>query len=226
MAQVIDIGNVIRLKGYFPLIGAVTLFGIGLFVLSRNRKAVVNQLFAAGVLALAGADAAWFASAHSSSPSSILLWHRIILASHIVTLPAWYLYTASFGSADFREGIRRQRFLAWGIGVMSLFFLCLVPTDYVIQGVLVQNNGSILFPLGWAGKALMIASLALSLVVLSNLETTYRHANRETRRKIEFLVLGLFSILGFQFFWLSRTLLNSAILPHSFFVEMSLRTVN
>ncbi len=136
MAQVIDSGNLIRLKGYFPLIGAVTLFGIGLFVLSRNRKAAVNQLFAAGILALAVADAAWFASVHSSSASILLLWQRIILATHIVMLPAWYLYTACFGSADFREGIRRQRFLAWGIGVMSLLFLCLVPTDYVIQGVL------------------------------------------------------------------------------------------
>jgi len=88
MGQVIDIGNLIRLKVYFSLIGAATLFGIGLFVLSRNRKAAVNQLFAAGMLALAVGDAAWFASAHSSSPSILLLWQRIILASHIVMLPA------------------------------------------------------------------------------------------------------------------------------------------
>ncbi len=216
MSQVIDIGNVVRLKMYFPLMGAVTLFGIGLFVLSRNRKAAVNQLFATGMLALAGADAAWFAFTHASSASVLLLWQRIILASHIVMLPAWYLYTASFGSTDFREAIRRQRLLVWGIGVMSLFFLCLVPTDSMIQGVLVRENGSVLFPLGGAGKALMVASLALSMVVLSNLESTYRHANRETRLQIKFLVLGLFGILGFQIFWLSRTLVSSAIIPHSF----------
>ncbi len=216
MAQAIDIGSVIHLKVYFPLIGAVTLLGIGLIVLSRNRKAAVNQLFAAGMFALAGADAAWFAFVHSSSASALLLWQRIILATHIVMLPAWYLFTASFGSADFREAIRRQRLLVWGIGVMSLFFLCLVPTHYVIQGVLVRDNGSMLFPLGWAGKVFIVASLALSMVVLSNLESTYRHANRETRLQIKFLVLGLFGILGFQIFWLSQTLLHSAIVPHSF----------
>jgi hypothetical protein len=99
---------------------------------------------------------------------------------------------------------------------MSFFFLCLVPTEYVIQGILVRDNGSILFPLGWAGKAFMVASMALSMVILSNLERTYRRANRETRWKIEFLVLGLFGILGFQIFWFSRTLLNAAIVPHSF----------
>jgi len=216
MAQVIDIGNVIRLKMYFPLIGATMLFGLGFFVLCQDRKSAANQFFAAGMFALAGADAAWFASAHSSSPSSLLLWQRVILATHMVMLPAWYLFTASFGSRDFREGIRRQRLVVWGIGVMSFFFLCLVPTEYVIQGILVRDNGSILFPLGWAGKALMVASMALSMVILSNLETTYRRANRETRWKIEFLVLGLFGILGFQIFWFSRTLLNSAIVPHSF----------
>jgi putative PEP-CTERM system histidine kinase len=216
MGQVIDIGNVISLKVYFPLIGATMLFGLGFFVLCQDRKAAVNQLFAAGMLALAGADAAWFALVHSSSASALLLWQRIILATHIVMLPAWYLFTASFGSRDFREGIRRQRLVVWGIGVMSFFFLCLVPTEYVIQGILVRDNGSILFPLGWAGKALMVASMALSMVILSNLETTYRRANRETRWKIEFLVLGLFGILGFQIFWFSRTLLNSAIVPHSF----------
>ncbi|MFQ5804468.1 MAG: XrtA/PEP-CTERM system histidine kinase PrsK, partial [Candidatus Methylomirabilales bacterium] len=48
------------------------------------------------------------------------------------------------------------------------------------------------------------------------LETTYRHANRETRWKIKFLVLGLFGILGFQIFWLSQTLLHAAIVPHAF----------
>ncbi len=147
MAQAIDIGNIIRLKMYFPLIGAVMLFGLGFFVLCRVRRSAANQFFSAGMFALAGADAAWFAFAHSSSLSSLLLWQRIILATHIVMLPAWYFFTASFGSRDFREGIRRQRLVVWGIGVMSFFFLCLVPTEYVIQGILVRDNGSIVFPL-------------------------------------------------------------------------------
>jgi hypothetical protein len=128
MAQVIDMANVRFIGGYFPVISAAMLFGIGLFILSRNRKAAVNQLFSAGMLALAGADVAWFAFAQSSSASWLLLWQRIILATHIVMLPAWYLFSASFGSADFREAIGRQRLLVWGIGMVSLFFLCLIPT--------------------------------------------------------------------------------------------------
>ncbi len=97
MGQVIDIGNVIRLKMYFPFIGATMLFGLGFFVLCRDRKSAANQFFAAGMFALAGADAAWFASAHSSSPSSLLLWQRVILATHIVRLArAAIVYSPNF----------------------------------------------------------------------------------------------------------------------------------
>ena len=66
MVQLIDIGNVMSLAGYLPLIAAAVLAGIGFFVLSRNRKAAVNWLFAAGMFALAGADAAHFGIVQSS----------------------------------------------------------------------------------------------------------------------------------------------------------------
>ncbi len=48
----------IFLAGYLPIVAAVTLLGVGLFVLSHNHKATVNLLFAAGMLATAGVDAA------------------------------------------------------------------------------------------------------------------------------------------------------------------------
>ncbi len=225
MAQPIDIANVTQLAGYLPLIAAATLSGIGLFVLGRNRKAVVNRLFAAAMLALAGADTAWFFFAQSSGASSLVLWQRTIVAAHIVMLPIWYLFSLTFGSTGIREGLRRQRYLAWGVGVVSLFFLCLVPTDFVIQGVQVRYDGSILFPLGWAGKVLMVASLALLMIILSNLEMTFRHADRQTRWKIKFLVLGVFGILGFHIFWLSQKLLHSAIVPDSFVTQSVIHVI-
>ena len=58
--------------------------------------------------------------------------------------------------------------------------------------------------------------MAISMVVLSSLEMTFRLAKRQTRSRIKFLVLGLFGILGFQIFWLSRMLLDSAIFPDAF----------
>ncbi len=153
MAQPIDIANVTQLAGYLPLIAAATPSGIGLFVLGRNRKAVVNRLFVAAMLALAGADTAWFFFAQSSGALSLVLWQRTIVAANIVMLPIWYLFSVTFGSAGIREGLRRQRYLAWGIGVISLFFLCLVPTDSVIQGVQVWYDGSVSFPLGGPARS-------------------------------------------------------------------------
>ncbi len=48
MVQPFGIGKINSLAGYVPLMAAATLCGISLFVLSRNRKAAVNRLFAAG----------------------------------------------------------------------------------------------------------------------------------------------------------------------------------
>jgi len=86
MVQLIDIGNVMSLAGYLPLIAAATLSVIGLFVLSRNRKAAVNRLFAAGMFALAGADAGWLFFVQSSGAFPLVLWQRIMVAAHIVML--------------------------------------------------------------------------------------------------------------------------------------------
>ena len=219
MAQPIEIGNVTLLAGYLPLVAGAMLAGIGLFVLCRNHKAVVNLFFAAGMFALAGADAGWFFFAQSSGAFSLVLWQRIIVAANVVMLPLWYLFSVAFGSTGIWAGLRRQRYLAWAVGVVSLLFLCLVPTDAVIRGVQVRYDGLISFPLGWAGKVLMVASLALSMVILSNLEMTFRHATRQTRWNIKWLVLGVFGILGFHIFWLSRTLVHSSIFPDSFVAQ-------
>ncbi len=219
MAHPIDIAKVSPLAGYLPLMAAALLAGIGLFVLSRNHGVGVNRLFAAGVLALAGVDAAWFGFVQSSGALSLVLWQRTIVAGHIVMLPIWYLFSVTFGSAGIREGLRRQRHLAVGVGVVSLLFLCLVPTDLLIRGAEVRYDGSVTFPLGWTAKALMVASLALSMIVLSNLEMTFRHANRQTRWQIKFMVLGLFGVIGFHIYWLSRTLLHSAISSETFVAQ-------
>lgn len=221
MARLIDIemAHMSPIVGYLPVAAVVMLAGIGLFVLSRNHKAAVNRLFATGMLALACSDAAWFFFVQSSGAASLLLWQRTIVAVNIILLLIWYLFSVTFGSEGIWDGLRRQRHLAWGIGIVSLLLLCLVPSDLVIQGVQVRYDGAISFPLGLAGKLLMIASLAVSMVILSNLEMTFRHANRQTRWQIKFLVLGVFGILGFHIFWLSRTLLHSAILPDSFVAQ-------
>ncbi len=87
----------ISLVGYLPLMAAGVLFGIGLFVLSRNRRAAVNRLFAAGILALAGADAAWFTFVQSSGASSLVLWQRMVAAANIIMLPIWYLFSVTLG---------------------------------------------------------------------------------------------------------------------------------
>ena len=221
MARLIDIemAPVSAMAVYLPLAAAIMLAGIGLFVFSRNYKAGVNRLFGAGMLALACSDAAWFFFVQSSGASSLVLWQRIIVAANIILLLIWYLFSVTFGADSIREGLRHQRYLAWGIGVVSLILLCLVPTDLVIQGVLVRYDETISFPIGWAGTLLVVASLAVSMVILSNLEMTFRHANRQTRWQIKFLMLGVFGILGFHIFWLSRTLLHSAILPDSFVAQ-------
>ncbi len=125
MAQPIDIANVTQLADYLPLIAAAVLTGIGLFVLSRNRRVAINRLFAAGMFALAGADAGWFFFVQSSGAFPLVLWQRIMVAAHIVMLPIWYLFSVTFGSTGIWEGLRRQRHLAVGLRVMSLHILCL-----------------------------------------------------------------------------------------------------
>ena len=219
MARPINIANASPLVIYLPMLAALFLAGIGLFVLSRNRNAPVNRLFAAGMFALAWSDAAWFFFVQSSGASSLVLWQRIIIAANVVLLLVWYLFSVTFGSPSMQHGLWRQRHLAWGVGLASFSFLCLVPTEFIVQGLQVRYDGAISFPLGWAGTFLMVASLALLMVILSNLEMTFRHANRQTRRQIKFLVLGIFGILGFHIFWLSKTLLHSAIVPDSFVAQ-------
>lgn len=211
--------KVIAVTTYIPLMAGVALAGIGLFVLSRNRKAAVNRLFAGGTLALVVADVAWFGFVNSSGASLLVWWQRVVVAAHILMLPIWYLFSVSLGSAGSWTRLHRQRHLAWGIGGVSLIFLALNPTGSVIQGAQVHYDGSITFPLGWAGKAVMLGSLAIAMIILANLEMTFRHADRQTRRKIKFLVLGLFGILGFHIYWLSRTILYSAVITDPFVAQ-------
>lgn len=60
MGQGVDVMDVMGLTTYMLLIAAAALAGLGLFVFSRNHKAAVNRLFAAGMLGLAAVDLGWF----------------------------------------------------------------------------------------------------------------------------------------------------------------------
>src|SRR5471030_1686866 len=156
----------------------------------RERKSIAHRSFAAGMFVLAVESVFNGLSLNAASVKEMIHWQNWGLAT-ISFLPGiWLLFSLSYGRGNYREFLQRWR--------SALVLAFLIPVGLVIlcQGKLIvsakQNSaGHWIFSLGIPGIILNCLFLLGAVLVLINLERTFRASVGTMRWRIKFMVLGL-----------------------------------
>jgi putative PEP-CTERM system histidine kinase len=197
------------------------LFGGAVTVIAarRERRSVAKWLFVAGMGLLAAESVLiGLAAMALANGEDILRWYefgyweqwRLLVLSLVPGV--WLCFSLSFARGDYHDVLKRWRLTVAGAFLappaVAVFF------HYALfRGSPGETPGQWRFPLNVAGYLFFVMFLVVALVVLRNLERTFRASVGTMRWRIKFRVIGLGVLFAVKAYTASQVVLARQIDP-------------
>ena len=190
---------------------AAALFSgaLALAVLLRKRRSFARWCFFAGMGTLAVESALGGISLQASHPEKVAYWQSLVLATKSLLPGFWLAFSLAYSRGNYREFLTTWSYflaaaflipIGISLGFRSELVHLLPPAD-AAQGWSLSFGG--------AGRALNALFLIAAVMILNNLEKTFRSAVGTMRWRIKFVVLGIAVIFAARIYTLSQDLLFS-----------------
>src|SRR2546427_5833036 len=200
-----------NLTAILAFIDALLCCGLAVSVLRLRPLSWSQWSFIGGMLALGAESALNALSVRADSPEDIVYWQWLRLLASAFFPGFWLVFSLCYSRGNYREFLRRWR-LTWIGAFVIPIGIALGFGDQAISSVVRLAPGSVwALIMGWPGKALNLAGLLGAVVILMNLERTFRASVGTMRWRIKYLMLGLAVLFGTKIYVTSQALLYSAI---------------
>ncbi|NPU84695.1 MAG: PEP-CTERM system histidine kinase PrsK [Syntrophaceae bacterium] len=193
------------------LIAAVLTTGIAILALWRDTRSFVHRIFAAG-MAVFALEAGLSGLAYmGQSLNEFLYWRRsqFLLASLLPAL--WLLFSVSFARANYQEQISRWKWVLISSLVLPVTLVVLFGHGFFAGPLVLTQAPTLYLPIGPAGYVWHLLWVIISVIILMNLERTFRHATGHMRWQTKFMFLGIGGIFGTMLFTHSQTVLFKGV---------------
>jgi len=186
---------------------AATLGGLlALGSILRPKRRLARWLFLGGMMCLS-ADSLLSGLKFRTPPlGQWLEFQKLQLMLACVSSVFWIGFSVTYSRGNPRKSLERCRLLLAAALLLPLLLCLSFPNDILLPTLWEPG-----WRLGPAGKALNLWLLLSSVVILMNLERTFRAAVGTMRWHIKFVVLGLSVIFGTRIYVLSQAALYSTI---------------
>jgi putative PEP-CTERM system histidine kinase len=184
----------------------------------RVRGSVAHRSFAGGMAVLAMESIFSGLSLAATSVEEMVYWQQWRLVALSFLPGSWLFFSLSYGRGNYKEFLSRWRFLLISAFLIPIGLVVLFQ-DKLIVSISQTGTGRWMLPLGVPGVVLNILFLLGTVLVLINLERTFRASVGTMRWRIKFMVLGLGVLFGVRLYSSSQVLLFHAI-------DLSLQAVN
>lgn len=189
------------LRGFNDLLTAgiaITAFSLLLYALSFNLRDRVARSFAIILVCMVLVSVGDTITSNTNATLQLEFWMRIQWIGIIFLPPAYLHFSDALLETTGRPSRGRRRRLVWVMYVVSIIFLLLLPTDWLV-GPVVENVAPAPH-LQRTSLTWFFAFYYLSMMVVSgiNLWRAYRRTvTRTSRRRMRYLLIGaLAPILG------------------------------
>lgn len=189
--------------------GVVACFGVllGALVVARAPRQAAHLSFGLGMLAMAVEVVVCALGGRGTpSPSELIESARIRLSA-VTFFPApWVVFSLCYSRGDHREVLRRWKYAIAALAILPPAF-SLVFWTHLAQPALIPASVAPLARLAWAGYVLEVLSLLSGVLVLTNLERTFRHVIGIMRWRTKYVFLGVGALAGFRIYAASQAIL-------------------
>ncbi len=195
-----------------PFTGAALGGAVAIAVAIRARRSVPDWALAAGLVVLAADCVLIGFSARAPVYGEVMQWQEIRLALASVLPGIWLLFSLTYARGNAQEFVRR-----WIVPLALAFVvpLALVAMNWLSFISTLERSGpyTFLLKLRQPGVLFEVAVLIGAVLVLMNLERTFRASVGTLRWRIKFMLLGVGILFIARAYTCSQTLLYRSVDP-------------
>jgi putative PEP-CTERM system histidine kinase len=195
---------------FFQLPFATAAFSVLLAFASvlRKKPTPATWCFFAGMLALAADSVITGLSLRADSPQELVSWLASGFIVKSIIPPIWLGFSVTYSRGDHRESLRRWRIPL--IVTAALPVAALLFREQLFHVVAADVPGAVRLQTGPIAQGLNVTLLLALVLVLMNVEQTFRAAVGTARWRIKFVMLGLGVIFGARIYVRAQAMLFSA----------------
>jgi len=194
-----------------PLAGAITCVVIALLGIVRGRRSPGDWMLAAGALLLSLDSAISFQISRASNLGDLHDWEEWQLTLLALLPSVWLAFSLTYGRGDVRRHLARNARLLAASFVVPV---ALVAANFRDLVNLVSGPDNVFaLNLNYAGLGIYLAVLVGSVLVLMNLERTFRASVGTMRWRIKFLLFGVGLIFVVRIYTSVQALLFRSVVP-------------
>lgn len=199
-----------NLAVWLPFLAAGGCVILGIAAVLRAKRSVADWSFVAGIVA--GGAASFFLGWVSlqETAEGAFAWQKRTVAAEALLPGLWLTFSATFARGNARAFLRKWRHLL----IAFVFGPPVVATSFynsLLAAVGKDTASQWAFQLGWAGIVLNASVLIGAVLILTNLERTYRAAVGTMRWRIKFMLLGLAVVFVARLYSSSQAILFRVI---------------
>lgn len=185
----------------------------------RKQRSLATWCFSAGMLIFALASLFGAIATDAVVPQKAAFWESLSLVAKSFLPGVWLTFSLTYSRANHRDFLVRSRWLVIGsflipmLSLPALYspFFSVVTYDPPVEGWGLRLNEP--------AKVLNVLILVSTVLILTNIERTFRAAVGTMRWRIKFVVLGLAVVFGARIYTQSQSVLFSEYNPSQFSVE-------
>jgi putative PEP-CTERM system histidine kinase len=192
-----------------PVVAGVASLLLAFLSLVRKKPSLATWCFFGGMVAFGVDSLLTGRGVHAASREDAVYWFTAAFFVKSVIPAIWLCFSLTYSRTNPREFLVR-----WSIPLAAV---CLLPIglllgfhDRLFEAVPGAGPGEVWLRLGGYAKALNAIHLTAIVLILMNLEQTFRAAVGTMRWRIKFVVLALVVIFGASLYVRAQALLYSA----------------
>jgi putative PEP-CTERM system histidine kinase len=185
----------------------------------RKQRSLATWCFSAGMLTFALGSLFDAIGNDALVPKKAAFWETLSLIAKSFLPGVWLTFSLTYSRANYRDFLARSRWLLMGAFLIPLLSLAALysPFFHVVSYTSPADGWGLRF--SEPAKILNLLILVSTVLILTNIERTFRAAVGTMRWRIKFLVLGLGVIFGACIYTRSQALLFSDYSPSQLSVE-------
>ena len=185
----------------------------------RKQRSLSTWCFSAGMLAFALESLFGAIANDTLLPERAAFWQTLSLVARSFLPGIWLTFSLTYSRANYRDFLVQSRWLLLGAFLVPMLSLAALYSPFFYVVTYEQPVHGWGLKLGEPAKILNVLILISTVLILTNIERTFRAAVGTMRWRIKFLVLGLAVIFGACIYTRSQALLFSDYSPSQLSVE-------
>ena len=187
--------------------GAICAGAMALVAPWRQRLSMilVHWAFAAGMVVLALESFFAGMSANTSRPEAIIHWQSLKLISMSFLPGIWLFFSLGYSRGHFHEFFKKWRFVLAAAFLVPVGLALCCRNNLIVVRAAPDDQPAL--GLGLPGVIVHLLLLIATLMVLMNLERTFRASVGTMRWRIKFMIMGLGMLFAVRLYTSSQALL-------------------